>query len=87
MNDKGGGQNFERANVEQPIFRIKKLAVSKVTRGPIIRFFHLRNCFFHFFLNYFNTQILVVFFFFFFFSNFNAPIFYNFENLIFFVIV
>ena len=34
----GGGQNFERLNVEKPML--------KVTRGPIIRFFYLRNDFF-----------------------------------------
>ena len=48
----------------------------KVTRGPV-RFFYLRNYLVSFFNNL-NTQIS------FFFFNFNAPIFYNFPNLIFF---
>ena len=49
----------------------------KVTGGPVIRFFYLRNYCLIFFFNYLNTQILV-------FSNFNAPIFYNFPDFIFF---
>ena len=42
---KGGGRNFERPNVERPVFRNLKMPMLKATRGPDIRFFNLRNFF------------------------------------------
>ena len=69
----GGGRNFERPNVERPIFRNLKVANERSSYS----IFQFTKLFFHFFLNYSNTQI-------FFFFNFNALIFYNFPNLIFF---
>ena len=36
---KVGGRNFERPNLERPIFRNLKMPMLKVTRGPIIRLF------------------------------------------------
>ena len=50
----------------------------KVTRGPVIWFFHLRNYFF-IFLKLFEHSNFGFFFY------FNAPIFYNFQNLIIFL--
>ena len=60
--ESGGGRNFERPYVERPIFRNLKIAnVKSYARGPVIRFFNLRNFCFIFFLNYLNIQILVLF--------------------------
>ena len=74
----GGGQNFKQANVERPIFGNKKIANVKRYEIQLFDFF-IYEIIFLFFLNYLNTQIFFVFFF-----NFNARIFYNFPNLIFF---
>ena len=74
----GGGRNFERPNVEQPIFRnFKNANVESYERSSYSIFF-IYEIIVYFFFNYFNTQIL------FFFFNFNAPNFFNFPNLIFF---
>ena len=62
----GEGQNFERANVERPIFRNKKIASVERYEVQLFDFF-IYEIIFSFVLNYLN-----------------APIFYNFPNLIFF---
>ena len=72
MSNTGGEQNFEQVNVERPIFRNLKIASIKGYERS-------NYSIFSFFKNYLNTQIMVVFLFY-----FNAPIFYNFPNSIFF---
>ena len=71
-----GVRNFERPNVERPIFRNSRIA-NVQSNGRSSYSIFLFTKLFHFFFNYLNTQILV-------FSNFNAPIFYNFSHFIFF---
>ena len=74
MLDRGGGFNFERPNVERSIFRNFKIANVKSYERSSYSIFLFTKLFF----NYLNIQIFVYFF------NFNAPIFWNFPNLIYF---
>ena len=75
VTNKGESQNFERPNVERQIFCNLKVANVKSYERSSNSIFLFTKLFFHFFFNYLNTQ---------FFLNFNAPIFYNFPNLMFF---
>ena len=44
----GGGQNFERANVERPIFRNKKIASVECYERSSYSIFSITKFFFHF---------------------------------------
>ena len=50
----GGGQNFERRNVEQPVFRNFKIANIKIQKGELFDNF-IFELFFHFLENFLNT--------------------------------
>ena len=69
---RGGGRNFER-----PIFRNLKIANVNSYERSSYSIFLFAQLFFHFFLIAWTLHFV-------FFFNFNAPIFYNFPNLIFF---
>ena len=56
----GGGQNFERANVERPIIRNLKVASVKVYERSSYLIFSFTKLFFHFF----KTINIKIFFFF-----------------------
>ena len=53
-----GGEISNDQMSNDQYFEIKKLPILKITGGPDIQFFYLRN-FFFFFSNYLNTQIFV----------------------------
>ena len=58
MLNSGGGQNFERPNVERPIFRNEKITNVKSYDRSSFSIFNLRNYYFiYLFFNYLNTQI------------------------------
>ena len=57
----GGGQNFERANVERPMYRNLKIASVKGYEKLQLFDFFIYEIIFSFFENYFNTQILIFF--------------------------
>ena len=75
----GGGRNFERPNVERPIFRNLKIADVKSYEVQLFDFF-IYEIICSFFFKLFEHSI-------FFYPNFNALIFYNSPNLIFFEIL
>ena len=53
--EKGGGQNLERQNVEQPIFRNFKIANIKITKDELFDNFIFKFNI-SFFRNHLNTQ-------------------------------
>ena len=73
---RGGGRNFKRQNVEQPILRNLEIANVKSYEVQLFDFL-VTKLFFDF------LKIIWTLKFWFFFSNFYVPIFYNFANLIF----
>ena len=53
----GGGQNFERRNLERSIFRNFKIANIKITKDELCDSFVIEFFIFLFFINYLNTNI------------------------------